>query len=80
MTNIFTQRTQNHYSLRNTSDFQIPFVRTVYQGTESISYLGPKILDIAPAEMKNAIYLNSFKKQIKKGYPLTALVDFASRM
>ena len=26
--NIFTQRTQNHYSLRNASDFQIPFVRT----------------------------------------------------
>ena len=41
--NIFTQRTQNHYSLRNTSDFKIPFVRTVYHGTESVSYLGPKI-------------------------------------
>ena len=26
LSNIFTQRTQNHYSLRNASDFQIPFI------------------------------------------------------
>ena len=38
LSNIFTQRTQNHYSLGNASDFQILFVRTVYHGTESISY------------------------------------------
>ena len=69
LSNIFTQRTQNHYSLRNASDFQIPFVRTVYHGTESISYLGPEIWDIVPAEMKNAISLNSFKAQIKKWLP-----------
>ena len=66
LSNILTQRTQNHYNLRNASDFQIPFVPTVYHGTESISYIGPKILDIVPAEMKNAISLNSFKAQIKK--------------
>ena len=56
-------------SLRNASDFQIPFVRTVYHETESISYLGPKIWDIVPAEMKNAISLNSFKAQSKKWLP-----------
>ena len=65
LTNSFTQRTKNHYSLRNVCDFQIPFVRTVYHRTESISYLGPKIWDIVPVEMKNAISLNSFKAQIK---------------
>ena len=43
LSNIYTQRTQNHYSLQNASDFQIPFVQTVYHGTESISSLGPKI-------------------------------------
>ena len=69
LSNIYTQRTQNHYSLQNASDFQIPFVQTVYHGTESISYLGPKIWDIVPAEMKNAISLNSFKAQIKKWLP-----------
>ena len=69
LSNIFTQRTQNHYSLGNASDFQILFVRTVYHGTESISYLGPKIWDIVPAKMKNVISLNSFKAQIKKWLP-----------
>ena len=53
--NIFTQRTQNHYGLRNASEFQIPFVRTVNYGTESFSYLRPKIWDIVPAEMKNYV-------------------------
>ena len=69
LSNIFTQRTHNHYSLQIPSDFQIPFVRTVYHGTESISHFGPKIWDIVPAEMKNAISLNSFKAQIKRLLP-----------
>ena len=69
LSNIFTQRTQNHYCLRNASDFQILFVRTVYHGTESISYLGPRIWDIVQAKMKNANSLNSFKAQIKKWLP-----------
>ena len=80
LSNTFTQRTQNHHGLQNASDFQIPFVRTVYHGTESISYLGPKTWDRVPVEKKNAISLNSFKAQIKNGYSLTALVDFASRI
>ena len=80
LSNILTQRTQNHNSVQNPCDFQIPFVRTVYHGTESISYLGPKTWDRVPVEKKNAISLNSFKAQIKNGYSLTALVDFASRI
>ena len=36
LSNIFTQKTQNHYSLPNASDFKIPFVRTVYRGTELV--------------------------------------------
>ena len=59
LSNIFTQ-----------SDFQIPFVRTVYHRTESISYLGTKIWDIVPTEMKNAISLNRFNAKIKKWLPL----------
>ena len=65
LSNIFIQRAQNHYSLRNASECQIPFVRTVYSGTENISYLGPKIWNIVPDKMKNAISLNIFKAQIK---------------
>ena len=36
---IFTQRINNPYNLRNTNYFETPFVRTVYNGTESVSYL-----------------------------------------
>ena len=41
--NIFGTIPENHYNLRNYNDFRIPFTRTVYHGTESISYLGLKI-------------------------------------
>ena len=41
---IFIQkRNNNHYNLRHISHFGIPFVRAVYNGMESVSYLGPKI-------------------------------------
>ena len=31
------------YQLRKQTDFQIPSVRSVFSGTESIKFLGPKI-------------------------------------
>ena len=39
--NIFGTMLENHYNLRNYNDFRISFARTLYHGTESISYLGP---------------------------------------
>ena len=47
---IFTKRINNHHNLRHINNFETPFVRTVYNGMESVSYLGPKIWDIAPKE------------------------------
>ena len=43
---IFAQRINNHYNLRHINRFEAPFVRTIFNGTESVSYLGPKIWDI----------------------------------
>ena len=40
---IFIQRINNYYNLRHINHFEKPFVRTAYNGTESVSYLGPKI-------------------------------------
>ena len=40
-------------------------VKSVYHGTESISYLGPKIWDILPEKLKNIDNLEHFKKEIK---------------
>ena len=66
---IFTQRRNNHYNLRH-NHFETPFVRTVYNGMESISYLGPKIWNIAPEEYKTLNRLNSFKESIQNWVPL----------
>ena len=67
---IFMQRINNHYNLRHINHFETPFVRTVYNGTESVSYLGPKIWDIVPEEYKTLNSLNSFKESIKNWIPL----------
>ena len=37
--------------------------------SKSISYLGPKIWDIVPLELKELTSLNTFKKGIKKWQP-----------
>ena len=49
---IFMERTNYHYNLRNRSDFITPQVNSVYHGTESITYLGPKIWDKVPDSIK----------------------------
>ena len=60
---IFLQFYYNHYNLRYINHFETPFVRTVYNGTENVSYLGPKIWDIVPEEYKTLNSLNSLKNR-----------------
>ena len=47
---IFTKIINSHYNVRHNNHFETPFVRTVCNGMESVSYLGPKIWGIAPEE------------------------------
>ena len=42
----------NVYDIQNPSEFDRPKVRSVFNGTESISLLGPKIWDIVPSKLK----------------------------
>ena len=67
--NVFTRMPENHYNFRHRSDFIVSFARTVYHGTESISYLRPKIWDIVPSELKKAQSFNSFEKSIRNWAP-----------
>ena len=69
MNNIFKLRVENPYNLRHVSEFSRPMVKTVYHGTESISYLGPKIWNILPEKLKNIENLEHFKKEIKTWKP-----------
>ena len=59
--NIFKLKTENSYNLRQVSEFSRPTVKSVYHGTESISYLGPKIWDIPPEKLKKIDNLEHFK-------------------
>ena len=43
MNEIFQVREKSHHDLRHTSQFNIPPIHSVYHGSKSVSYLGPKI-------------------------------------
>ena len=65
MNSIFKLRAENPPNLRHFSEFSRPMVKSIYHGTESISFLGPKIWDILPEKLKNIDNLEHFKKEIK---------------
>ena len=66
MHKIFKLKDQPLYNLRYNSLFSRPFVKSVYKGTESLSFLGPKIWDILPYTYRDIPDLNSFKVTLKK--------------
>ena len=57
------------YSLRSGSQFHQPSANTVWNGQEAISYLGPKIWNMVPEEMKQKSSLFAFKREIKQWVP-----------
>ena len=69
VTEIFPLRPQGQYNLRNWSDFTLPNVKTVNYGLESLRYLGPKIWESLPANIKQANSLDEFKASIKNWTP-----------
>jgi len=66
---IFTPRAHITYNLRNASEFQIPNVQKENSGKHSLSYLGPKVWQIVPKELKDSTSLNIFKTNIKLWIP-----------
>ena len=67
MNEVFKLRNTSHQNLRHTSHFSTDPIHSVYNGTESASYLGPNIWEQIPAENKN--FLDGFKKEVKKWKP-----------
>ena len=66
ISNMFKLKAEDSYNLRQVSEFSRSMVKSVYHGTESISYLGRKICDILPEKLKNIDNLEQFKKKFKK--------------
>ena len=77
MNEIFQLREKSHYNLRYTSEFIIPPIYSVYLGSESVSYLGPKIWELIPTAIRQMDTFSGFKKAIKNGNLLTAHAGFA---
>ena len=69
MNEVFKQRSNSHYNLRHTSQFFVNPIHSVYNGTESVSYLGQKIWKQIPSEIRNKKSLEDFKREIKKWKP-----------
>ena len=66
---IFQER-RVPYNLRSDNNFASRHVNSVYHGTESLSFLGPKIWEQKPSELEALESLDIFKTQIKKWIPL----------
>ena len=65
-----------NYNLRSGSQFHQPSANTVWNGLETISYLGPKIWNMLLAEMKQKSSLFFFKGEIKNGSQNTAHIEY----
>ena len=63
--NIFTRQNLS-INLRNQSDFKSRKIVKPLHGNESLSWLGPKIWNKTPLEIRNLDNLNEFKRQIRK--------------
>ena len=63
--NDFFEFIEKPYSLRTTSHFRSRKIRTTKYGTETPSYLGPKLWNLVPNEYKTIESLEDFKAKIK---------------
>ena len=62
MNEVFKLRNTPRYNLRHTWQFSTDPIHSVYNATESASYLGPKTWEQIPAEIKNKDSLDGFRK------------------
>ena len=67
MKEIFTQRHQNQYNIRNWTIFDVAKVRTVNRGSEGVRYFGFKIWEMIPTHIKELDTTDNFKIGIKNG-------------
>ena len=63
---VFHLKENNRYSLRNVYEFYSRNPRIVKYGTETISYLAPKMCSMVPQTIKESTSIYSFKTKTKK--------------
>ena len=69
MNEIFIENAQHYYDLRKKTEFKRNKVKTVYNGTETLTFLGPRIWEIVLDYIKESNSLEEFKLKIKQWNP-----------
>ena len=66
MLEVFEVKEQGNYNLQNQADFVIPRIKSVNHGLERVRFLGPKIWESLPNDLKNKELVDNFKTAIKR--------------
>ena len=69
LNNVFNKNISNSYDLRNNQDLCSRNPKTVRCGTETVSYMAPKIWSKVPGTIKMSSSFESFKIKIRKWTP-----------
>ena len=69
MLETFRLRNNIRYHLRSQNTFKTPLRNSVYNDAESISYVGPRVCELVPHNLKIITLLSTFKEKIKKWNP-----------
>ena len=69
MKNVFHFNTNIPYNLRSRSELYSRNPKTVKYGTETISYLAPKIWSLVPNAIKSSKSLDAFKSEKRQWEP-----------
>ena len=59
MNEIFVENAQHYYNLRKKTEFKRNNVKRVYNETETLTFLGPRIWEIAPDYIKKVTALRN---------------------
>ena len=79
LNDVFLFGEQISYQLRQRPQFQIPWVHSVFSGTESLKFPGRKIWALVPNEMKQLESLWKFRNAIKRWKPTSCSCRLCKR-
>ena len=83
MQGLFNEKFYQH-DLRNKKEWESNNIRTVNYGSETVTYMGPKIWELVPTNIRNANNLLVFKQKIKswkpQGCPCRLCKSFVSEL
>ena len=69
MNKMFVENAQPYYNIRKKTKFKRNNVKTVYNGTETLTFLGSRIWEIVPDYIKKSNSFEEFKLKIKLWNP-----------